>query len=176
MSHKHNSTATKYFNKLIQFRQAAYAYVGTAKDALFELCDAVIDTPAANSFAELSCSKYFRRRWPSVYEALQDGRPDRKALMRLYCQHIHQDVRPTLVGDHTAWPRPSAYTLADRTVEHQPTPIPGNRPITLGHGYSTLVWTPENKGSWALPLLHERISSQETSFEKASQQLREVQS
>ena len=176
MSHKHNSTATKYFNKLIQFRQAAYAYVGTAKDALFELCDAVIDTPAANSFAELSCSKYFRRRWPSVYEALQDGRPDRKALMRLYCQHIHQDVRPTLVGDHTAWPRPSAYTMADRTVEHQPTPIPGNRPITLGHGYSTLVWTPENKGSWALPLLHERISSQETSFEKASQQLREVQS
>jgi hypothetical protein len=175
MSRKHNSTATKHFNKLIQFRQAAYACLGTAKDALFELSDAVIDTPAANSFAELSCSRYFRRRWPSVYEALQDGRPDRKALMKLYCQHINMGVRPILVGDHTAWPRPSAYTLADRTVEHQPTPIPGNRPITLGHGYSTLVWTPENKGSWALPLLHERISSQETSFEKASQQLREVQ-
>lgn len=175
MSHKHNSTATKHFNKLIQFRQVAYACLGTAKDALFELSDAVIDTPAANSFAELSCSKYFRRRWPSVYEALQDGRPDRKALMKLYCQQVNFEVRPTLVGDHTAWPRPSAYTLADRTVEHQPTPIPGNRPITLGHGYSTLVWTPENKGSWALPLLHERISSQETSFDKASQQLRQVQ-
>jgi hypothetical protein len=85
------------------------------------------------------------------------------------------EVRPTLVGDHTAWPRPSAYTLADRTVEHQPTPIPGNRPITLGHGYGTLVWPPENKGSWALPLLHERICSQETPFEKGSQQLRAVQ-
>ena len=175
MSRKHNSTATKHFNKLIQFRQAAYADLGTAKDALFELCDAVIGTAAANSFAELSCSKYFRRCWPSVYEALQDGHPDRKALMKLYCQHINLEVRLTLVGDHTAWPRPTAYTLADRTVEHQPTPIPGNRPITLGHGYSTLVWTPENKGSWALPLLHERISSQETPFEKASQQLREVQ-
>jgi hypothetical protein len=175
MSSKQYSTATKYFNKLIQFRQAAYASLGTAKDALFELCDAVIDTPAANSFVELSCSKYFRRRWPSVYEALQDGRPDGKALMRLYCQHINMVIRPTLVGDHTAWPRPSAYTLADRTVEHQPTPIPGNRPITLGHGYSTLTWTPENKGSWALPLMHKRISSQETPFEKASQQLREVQ-
>jgi DDE superfamily endonuclease len=175
MSHKHFSTATEHFNKLIQFRQAAYANLGNAKDALFELSDAVIDTPSANSFAELSCSEFFRRQWPSAYEALQDGRLDRKGLMKLYCQQINLNTRPTVVGDHTAWPRPSAYTLADRTVEHQPTPIPGNRPITLGHGYSTLVWTPESKGSWALPLLHERISSQETSFTKASQQLRAVQ-
>jgi len=175
MSRKQYSTATKYFNKLIQFRQATYTCLGTAKDALFEISDAVMDTPAANSFAELSCSRQFRRRWPSVYEALQDGRPDRKALMKLYCQQINLEDRPILVGDHTAWPRPSAYTLADRTVEHQPTPIPGNRPITLGHGYSTLVWAPEKKGSWALPLLHERITSQETPFEKASQELSEVQ-
>jgi len=175
MSHKHNSSATQHFNKLIQFRQAAYACLGWAKDAFFELGDAVLSTPAANSFAELSCSQHFRRGWPSVYEALQDGRPDRQALLKLYCQQIPLEVRPILVGDHTAWPRPSAYTLADRTVEHQPTPIPGNRPITLGHGYSTLLWPPENKGSWALPLLHERIASHQTPFEKASQQLRTVQ-
>jgi len=175
MSDKQDSIATEHFNKLIQFRQAAYTNLGTAKDALFELCDAVISTSAANSFAELSCSKYFRRCWPSAYEALQDGRPDRKLLMQLYCRNIKVDIRPTLVGDHTAWPRPSAYTLRDRTVEHQPTPIPGNRPITLGHGYSTLVWTPENNGSWAMPLLHERITSQETVFEKSSEQLRSVQ-
>ena len=143
MSDKQNSTTKEYFNKLIQFRQAAYANLGPAQDALFELCDAVISTPAANSFVELSCSKCFRRGWPSAYEALQDGRPDRKNLMQCYCQNIKVDTRPTVVGDHTAWPRPSAYTLRDRTVEHQPTPIPGNRPITLGHGYSTLVWTPE---------------------------------
>ena len=79
MSDKQDSTATEHFNKLIQFRQAAYANLGTAKDALFELGDAVINTPAANSFAELSCSKHFRRRWSSAYEALQDGRPDRQA-------------------------------------------------------------------------------------------------
>jgi hypothetical protein len=94
MSHKHNSTATKYFNKLIQFRQATYANLGTAKDALFELSDAVMDTASANSFAEFSCSRQFRRRWPSVYEALQDGRPDRKALMKLYCQQINLEERP----------------------------------------------------------------------------------
>lgn len=175
MSSKHNPTATEHFNKLIRFRQAAYQNLGMAKDTLFELSDAVIGTPAANSFAELSCSKHFRRRWPSVYEALQDGRPNRKNLMQLYCHNVNTEKRPILAGDHTAWPRPSAYTLRDRTVEHQPTPVPGNRPITLGHGYSTLVWVPENKGSWALPFLHERISSQETPFSVASQQLRSVQ-
>lgn len=175
MSRKHNSTTTEHFTNLIQFRQAAYSHLGTAKDALFELSDAVIGTPAANSFAELSCSKHFRRRWPSTYEALQDGRPDRKGLMELYCQNVKAETRPLLVGDHTAWPRPSAYTLRDRTVEHQPTPIPGNRPITLGHGYGTLGWTPEQKASWALPLLHERIASQQTPFEVGSTQLRQVQ-
>ena len=176
MSGKHNSTATEHFINLTQFRQVAYRSLGTAKDALFELGDAVMSTSAANSFVELSCSKYFRRGWPSAYEAVQDGRPDRRALMQLYCQNVKADQRPLLAGDHTAWPRPSAYTLRDRTVEHQPTPVPGNRPITLGHGYSTLVWVPEQKGSWALPLLHERISSQETAFSVASQQLGSVQS
>ena len=60
----HNLFSDQHFNKLIQFRQAAYADLETAKDALFELCDAVIGTAAANSFAELSSSKYFRRCWP----------------------------------------------------------------------------------------------------------------
>jgi len=148
---KQNYSAKKHFNILIQFRQAAYFLLGNAKDALFELGDAVMTTPAANSFAELSCSRFFRRRWPSAYEALQDGRPDREGLMALYIQQIPFAPRPLLVGDHTAWPRPSSYTLRDRTVEHQPTPVPGNRPITLGHGYSTLAWLPAVKGSWALP-------------------------
>ena len=175
MSDKHDPNATEYFNKLIQFRQAAYQHLGMAKDALFELSDAVIAMPGIQSFAELSCSKHFRRGWPSLYEALQDGRPDRDQLTGLYTQHMQGDHRPMLAGDHTAWSRPTAYTLRDRTVEHQPNSVPGSRPITLGHGYSTLTWVPEKKGSWALPLLHERISSQETPFGKASEHLRKVQ-
>jgi hypothetical protein len=53
--------------------------------------------------------------------------------MQLYLQHIAQDRRPVLAGDHTAWPRPTAYTLRDRTVEHQPNPVPGGPPITFSH-------------------------------------------
>ena len=79
MSNKHNSSATEHFNKLIQFRQAAYECMGNAQDALFELSDAVIQMRQVQSFAELSCAPVFRRKWPSVYEALQDGRPQRRS-------------------------------------------------------------------------------------------------
>ena len=65
-----------------------------------------------------------------------------------------------LAGDHTAWPRIWAETLAGRSYQHQPTPISWRRPVTIGHGYSTLAVIPEAQGSWALPLLHERITDQ----------------
>jgi hypothetical protein len=138
------------------------------------LTDAVILTPDVTSFAELSCAPVFRRRWPSLYEARQDGRPDRQALLKLYVQQMPTTGRIILAGDHTAWPRLSAPTLRDRTVEHQPTKVPGNRPITVGQGYGTLVWVPEPRGSWALPLLHERITRRETPMSKAAAQLKRV--
>lgn len=144
---KQHPSATEHFNKLIQFRHAAYRHLGPAKDALFELGDAVLSMPTVQSFAELSCSRYFRRAWSSLYEALQDGRPDRQEWLTLDVQHLPTGDQLTLAGDHTAWPRPTAYTLKDRTVEHQPNPVPRSLPITLGHGYSTLVGVPEPHGS-----------------------------
>src|SRR5512133_184562 len=101
MSRKHPSSATKHFNKLIQFRQDAYQCLGQARDALFELTDAVLLTPQANSLAEFSCSWVFRRKWSSVYEALQDGRPNRSALLGLYLRHLPEKSRPILAGYHT---------------------------------------------------------------------------
>jgi hypothetical protein len=46
--------------------------------------------------------------------------------------------------------------------------------VTLGQGYSTIVWVPEVEGSWALPLLHERITSFTNPIEKAAAQLKQV--
>ncbi|MDJ0716387.1 MAG: hypothetical protein QNJ54_19620, partial [Prochloraceae cyanobacterium] len=40
-----------------------------SKDATFELMDAVLLTRKAYSFAELSLSPVFRRKWCSLYEA-----------------------------------------------------------------------------------------------------------
>ncbi len=50
----------------------------------------------------------------------------------------------------------------------------GAKPVTVGQGYSTIAVIPETEGSWALPLLHERITSFENPIEKAAAQLRLV--
>src|SRR4030042_5123702 len=155
-------TANRHLNRRINFRQATYDRLGLARDSLFELGDAVLLSPPVRSFPELTLSPVFRRKWSSSYEAIEDGRPPRIALLHLYLDALGNIPRPILAGDHTAWPRLTAPTLRDRTFEHQPNPVPGAKPVTVGHGFSTLAWIPDEKGSWALPLLHERIASSES--------------
>jgi hypothetical protein len=157
--------------RLKDFRQAAYELLVRAKDATFELMDSVMTTRNASCLAEFSLNPLFNRQWPSVYEALQDCRPDRKKLMLLYLQQLQEEAPPTehiLVAiDHTAWGRPDAKTLKDRTHEYQ-------RGVIVGQGYSTIAWIPEAQGSWALPLLHERISSGSSPILQAASQLKLV--
>jgi hypothetical protein len=160
--------------RLEEFRQVAYKYLGRAKDATFELTDAILLTRNVYSLADLSLSPVFRRKWSSTYEALQDSRPQRQKLMQLYIKQIPAEGRPLLAGDHTNWSRPDAVTLQERTYEHTGTSIAGNKPITVGQGYSTIAWIPEDSGSWALPLRHERITSWESPIEKAIWQLKQV--
>ena len=162
------------FDKLRGFRHQAYGLMGNGRDALFDLMDAVLVSRSVYSFAELSLSPVFRRQWSSLYEALQDSEPPRAKLMELYIKQIPADKQIVLAGDHTAWSRLQAETLRERTYEHQAQPMSGAKPVTVGQGYSTIAWVPEAQGSWALPLLHERINSAESPIEKAVNQLRQV--
>jgi len=102
---------------------------------------------------------------------LGDTRPQRHKLMRLYVEQMPKSGR-ILIATATVWPRPDAVTL-QRTIEHQATAVPGNRPITKGQGYSTIAWVPEAEGELG-PLRHERITSWETPIEKAAWQLQQV--
>jgi hypothetical protein len=121
--------------------------------------------------AEFSLSPLFKRKWSSTYEALQDSRPNRNKLMKRYIQEILPSNYVLLAIDHTAWGRRGAKTLKDRTYEHQAS---SSNSVTVGQGYSTIAWLPENQGSWALPLRHERITSYENPISKAAWQLRQV--
>lgn len=94
----------KSFQKLQLFRNQAYQLLGPAKDATFELMDAALVTRTAYSFAELSLSPVFRRQWCSLYEAIDDCRPNRYKLTKLYLEEIPKNQRVILAGDHT--PRP----------------------------------------------------------------------
>ena len=50
------------------FRQDIYRCFLRAKNALFDTIDALISESQAKSFAELSLSPFFQRKWPSLYE------------------------------------------------------------------------------------------------------------
>jgi hypothetical protein len=93
------------YKQLQEFRQQVYDLLNFAQDATFELTDAVLTTRNVYSLAEFSLSPFFRRKWPSIYEALQDCRPNRNKLMRLYIKQMPSQERPVLAVDHTAWAR-----------------------------------------------------------------------
>jgi hypothetical protein len=157
------------FNQLQDFRQTLYQMLGNARDALFDLMDAVLVTACLPSWVHLSQSPVFRRQWSSVYAALQDSRLPRAKMMRALVSQVRVEEQPLLVGDVTSWPRPGAKTLKDRTFLGS-----SQGDIRVGHSYSTLAWIPEASGSWALPLRHERLTSFETPASRATFQLRQV--
>lgn len=90
-------------------------------------------------------------------------------LMKGLADRVETAKQPILAGDRTVWPRPDAVTLKERTFEHH-----SQQTTVVGQSYSTLAWIPENTGSWALPLRHERISSFETPSKRAAFQLHQV--
>src|SRR5215467_7215478 len=101
--------------RLLQFRQAVYQQgLPQRRDAQFELVDALLLSTALGSFPELSCCPVFRRRWPSLYAAVEDGRQNTAWLHRLLIQHVPLTGIQVFALDGTAWPRPSARTLPDR--------------------------------------------------------------
>src|SRR5579859_92055 len=71
-------------NTLKDFRHGMYACFGKAKDALFNLVDALSSEAGASSFPELSFSPFFERSWASLYEALEDGQIDAQRLRQLF--------------------------------------------------------------------------------------------
>ena len=72
------SLTVMILTQLEKFRQALYDCLGLAKDAVFELIDAVLTSPSIPSFVSLCQSPVFRRQWSSVYAALHSGSSTQK--------------------------------------------------------------------------------------------------
>lgn len=161
-------------DQLQEFRQTIYECMGKASDAQFELVDALLVNHEGRSVVELSVSPVFRRGWSSVYAALSDGQLNTARLERTYVQHIPASERPVWAVDSTLWSRPDARTLPERGFHHSPTRIAGNKPIGIGQAYSTVVSIPDERGSWALPLAHERIGGDQTALEVGSEQVKRL--
>lgn len=163
------------FNNLIKFRQAVYEQGLTrARDAQFELLDALLLSPPIRSFPELSLSPVFRRKWPSIYAAIEEGQQNQEWLEGYFSQQIPSASPQLFSLDSTAWPHPAAKTLADRQYVHSPTAAIDGGSIVIGHPYSVLAWTSERGSSWALPLSVRRVASQKTEVEVGVEQVKNL--
>ena len=156
------------FSNIIEFRQAIYDYGLTkAKDAQFELMDALLLSPPIRSFPELSLSPVFRRQWPSVYAAIEDGRQDVAWLESHFVQQIPVTGVHIYPLDGTAWAHPGAKAMLDRQYVYSPTIAVDGGSIVVGHPYSVLAWAPERNSSWTPPVSVQRIKSQQTAVQVA---------
>jgi hypothetical protein len=163
------------FNKLIEFRQAVYDHgLIWAKDAQFELVDALLLSPPIRSFPELSLSPVFRRRWSSAYDAIERGEQDWGWLESYFMQQIPGEGMQVFSLDGTAWPHPAARVLADRQYVYSPTAAVDGRSIVVGHPYSVLAWVPERGSSWAPAVSVRRASSQQTDVTVGVEQVKRL--
>jgi hypothetical protein len=168
------STSTnEQLNKLIEFRQAVYEQGFTQRrDAQFELLDALLLAGPISSFAELSQRPVFRRNWPSLYAAVEDGEQDSRWMEPYLVSQLPRTGTLVLPLDGSAWPRPQSPTLPDRQYVYSPTAA-GSRPV-VGQAYSLLTWVAEPHSSWVLPLTVERIASGRGAVQVGIQQIQAV--
>lgn len=76
--------------------------------------------------------------------------------------------------DATSVSRQYAPTLEDKTYVYQPNSVAGNKPVTIGHQYSTMAYLPVKEADcppWVVPMLIRRIRSCESETEVAVQAL-----
>jgi hypothetical protein len=161
-------TVNRYTTELEQFRNTLYQNFNNRADTLMELVDAQCSSPWAQSAAELSLATSFRRSYSALYKAVDAFEWETTQLARLLAPYLPRpQVRPFwLLGvDVTPQPRPFAPTLRDRGMVYQPNPVKGNKPVTMGHQYSSVALLPEAErgvvSHWVLPLMVQRVATPE---------------
>ncbi len=165
------------FARLYVFREQLYACFGNARDALFNLMDALLCETPARSLAELSLSPFCVRGWGSLYQGLQQAQIDRSQLQRLFARQVplpQEGQRLVLGTDVSSIARPASKTGRERTYVHQSNLPKGCKPVTPGWQFSTLTALPEEASSWTYILDNVRVPSQQTQGKAAAEQLEAV--
>lgn len=162
---------------LNNFRHALYGCFGKARDALFNLVDALASETNASSFPEWSFSPFFERSWASLYEALEDGRIDAERLREVFLDFapLPEPGQLVFLGiDPSNLYRPEAETAADRTLVKIAT-LPADSHVTSpGWVVSHVVLLPRHPGQGTFVLDTARVQSSELATEVAARQLRAV--
>src|SRR5437762_1636064 len=167
-----------HFNTLNRVRQQMYGCFERSADALFNLGDALLSEPQARSLPELSLSVFFQRGWPSVYEALQDGRINVERLREVFVQALLEDKpvdEPIWLGIVSlSMQRLEAESSRDRGMISMPNMPHATKPVSVGWQFSTLMLLPEQPSSWVGILEQRRIGTAQTAIDVGIERLRAV--
>lgn len=163
-----NKPTPTHLNSLKDFRQQVYALFENQHDVLFEILDAIVQTPVARSYAELSLAPALTRQWPSVYSALADGTVNTIGLRELCLAQIPPEKsRIHFALDVTAVRRMHSPTLKDRLFCHGAQREVAGKGLIIGLPYSILAYVEERGTSWAPAVHTQRVKSDQTAVDVA---------
>jgi hypothetical protein len=174
---KHRSITPMNLNTLKGFRHGVYGCFGNARDALFNLVDALSSEAGARSFPELSLSPFFERTWASLYEALEDGQIDAERLREVFvqCAPLPKPGEFVFLGvDTSNLYRSEAETAADRTLVPIANLPKNTHAASPGWVISSVVLLPQIAGQGTFVLDTVRVRSTELATEVAARQLQAV--
>ncbi len=165
----------KYPEQLRQFRNTVYQSFGKSRDAAFEVIDAIASSPDARSAVGVSESPLMKRKFSSVYKALERVRLDRAKRCQLLTKQSDEagtlllfvnGARHALYAlDHTPYPRRHAPTVCDCGFVH------GANGREIGHQYSLLMRVMHPIGAWMGVIDVMRIPSDRTAVKVRAEQL-----
>ena len=145
--------------ELIKFRRAFHGCLSRWGDALFELTDAVLCSPAPlRSVPSLSLEPVFRRGHGSLYKGLARGRIEQDRLRRLLVESRPKQWPAVFAVDASTWDRCDAETSPERGFYYSASKHSAGQPIVAGWSYqwiTQLDWAPD---SWTAPLDTQRIA------------------
>jgi hypothetical protein len=157
---------SRYTTELEQFRQILYQNFNNRADTLMEAVDALCSSSGVQSPVELTLAGCYRRSYSTLYKAIDVLRWEPLQLASLLAAYLPAPRERAfwLLGvDVTPQPRPFAPTLRDRGMVYQPNLVKGNKPVTVGHQYSSVALLPEaeaqSSASWLIPLTTQRVAT-----------------
>ena len=150
---------TEIVSKFESFRNRLFRLFHYRSGATMDLIDAVSAVGVTDSIVKLSLSDLFRRKYSSLTDVLsslfrtnpktppkvEERQQQTLKITQLLAEECALNSQETgfalFAIDCTANPRIYAKKVADRTAVHAPNHIPGQKPITVGHEYSVLVYS-----------------------------------
>jgi hypothetical protein len=158
--------------RLAAFRTELHACCTHRADALFDLADALLCTPAVSSVAQLSLEPTHRRGWGSAYDALASGRIDVERLRDLLVRFLPPADPLVFAVDVTTWPRCDAECSPARGYYYHPSRHSAGQPIIAGWAYQWIAQLGFDRDSWTAPVDARRLHPLDDTDQQAAVQVR----